>query len=238
MITNLGIIGNPLQPAESAAALAGRGVPLRRVAVDRGVAQRQPRLRLDRGLRVRAAPGARPGRHIYPAYEGMPNGGNRPGSRRSRTTTPTARWTRIRYNGKDDDGDGLIDEDYAAISQQMFSCEYWDYTDEARTAYPEHRPLNLRVRQESYAWSTEGANEFVGFDFKIVNDGFEMLRQVYLGFFVDSDVGPKERRRLLHGRRRRLLRHATRPSSTVRISYQCARPRRGRCKPCASRSCA
>jgi len=73
----------------------------------------------------------------------------------------------------------------------MATAEYWDYTEEARNIYPEHRPLNVRIRQESYAWSTEGANEFVGLDYRIINDGFEMLRRVYLGFFVDSDVGPR-----------------------------------------------
>ncbi|MCA9728453.1 MAG: hypothetical protein KC729_12265, partial [Candidatus Eisenbacteria bacterium] len=61
-----------------------------------------------------------------------------------------------------------------------------------RDLNPEHRPLNLRVQQSSYAWSTEGSNEFIGFDFNIINDGFEVLRQVYLGFFVDSDAGPTD----------------------------------------------
>ena len=129
---------------------------------------------------------------IYPAYEGI-NHGNRPGFSTRPDDDGDGEVDEDPLNGKDDDGDGRIDEDYAAISQQMFSCEYWDYTEEAINTYPEHRPLNLRVHQESYAWSTEGSNEFVGFDFKIFNDGFEVLRSVYLGFFVDSDVGPKDR---------------------------------------------
>ncbi len=96
---------------------------------------------------------------------------NRRASPPDRTTTNDGLIDEDPLNGKDDDGDGRIDEDYSAISQQMFSCEYWDYTEEARNRYPEHRPLNVRIHQESYAWSTEGANEFVGFDFKIFNDG-------------------------------------------------------------------
>ncbi len=97
-------------------------------------------------------------------------------------------------NGLNDDpqNDELIDEDYEAISQQMFSCEYWDNTEEAQAIYPEHRPLNLRVRQRSFAWSTPGANEFVGLDYVIQNQGFETLRELYLGYFVDSDAGKKE----------------------------------------------
>ena len=85
-----------------------------------------------------------------------------------------------------------VDEDYAAVSQQMFTCEYWDYTEEAVARYPEHRPLNLKVRQSSFAWSTEGATEFVGMEYEIQNDGFEVLRDIYIGYFVDSDAGRKE----------------------------------------------
>lgn len=128
---------------------------------------------------------------IYPAYEGILHG-NRPGFSTKPDDDGDGKTDEDFHNGKDDDGDGLIDEDYAAISQQMFSCEYWDYTEAAIAQYPEHRPLNLRVQQNSFAWSTEGSNEFVGFDFKIFNDGFEVLRQLYIGFFVDSDVGPKD----------------------------------------------
>ena len=128
---------------------------------------------------------------IYPAYEGIANG-NRPGfSAYLGDDDMDGGVDEDFHNGKDDDKDGLIDEDYSAISQQMFSCEYWDYTDEARREFQDHRPLNLRVQQNSYAWSTEGSNEFVGFDFKIFNDGLDILRSLYVGFYVDSDAGPK-----------------------------------------------
>jgi hypothetical protein len=95
-------------------------------------------------------------------------------------------------NGRDDDGDGKLDEDYQAVSQQMFSCEYWDNTEEASAQYPEHRPLNLHFTQRSFAWSNEGANEFIGIEYTITNEGFEVLRDLYLGYFVDSDAGRKE----------------------------------------------
>lgn len=134
-------------------------------------------------------PSPAPVDHIYSAQEGVEHG-SRPGFSAQPDDDSDGRVDEDPLNGKDDDGDGAIDEDYAAISQQMYSCEYWDYTPEAQRFYPRHRPLGIRVQQQSYAWSTTGANEFVGFDFKVVNDGFEMLRQVYLGFFGDSDVGP------------------------------------------------
>lgn len=128
---------------------------------------------------------------IYPSFEGSA-GGNRPGFSPNPDDDGDGLVDEEFHNGKDDDGDGKIDEDYAAISQQMFTCEYWDNTDLAQELNPEHRPLNLQVRQSSYAWSTAGSNEFIGFDFNIQNQGFEVLRNVYLGFFVDSDAGPKD----------------------------------------------
>lgn len=86
-----------------------------------------------------------------------------------------------------------MDEDYAAISQQMFACEYWDNTREAIEQSPEHRALNLYVQQRSFAWATANTNEFIGVDYKITNVGPEILRDVFIGFFVDADAGPKSR---------------------------------------------
>jgi len=91
-------------------------------------------------------------------------------------------------NGLDDDGDGRIDEDFAAIGQQMLSTMYRDDTPEA-AAVPDHTPLGLLVRQRSFQWSSEGNNEFVGVDFQIVNVGDQALFQLFLGIYTDADVG-------------------------------------------------
>ena len=98
-------------------------------------------------------------------------------------------------NGLDDDGDGQIDEDFEAIGQQMFSCMYKDDTPEAVQLNPDHYPLDLLVKQRSFQWSTSGLNEFVGIDFQLVNNGEQRLRDLYLGFFSDSDAGPKNAER-------------------------------------------
>jgi hypothetical protein len=136
-------------------------------------------------------PGIEPTETIYQSFEGV-TGGERPGfSARGGDDDQDGLIDEDFHNGHDDDDDGQIDEDYQAISQQMYSCEYTDYADTAIRAYPRHRPLNLRIRQRSFAWSSEGINEFVGFDYVITNEGFEDLRQVYIGYFVDSDVGRK-----------------------------------------------
>jgi len=94
-------------------------------------------------------------------------------------------------NGLDDDGDGRIDEDYAAIGQQMFSCMYKDDTPEAVQQISDHYPLNLLIQQRSFQWSTASINEFVGFDFRIINSGDQRLKELYIGFFSDTDAGPK-----------------------------------------------
>jgi hypothetical protein len=191
MITNLGIIGNPgFIPQESAASWRG-GEYLYAASLWIGAVASDNLAYVSTGLyETELRPSLAVVDHIYSSYEGAVKG-NRQGFSTQPDDDNDGATDEDVLNGKDDDGDGKVDEDFAAISQQMYSCEYWDYTEEARNRYPEHRPLNLRIHQESYAWSTEGANEFVGFDFKIFNDGFETLRKVYLGFFVDSDVGER-----------------------------------------------
>jgi hypothetical protein len=92
-------------------------------------------------------------------------------------------------DGIDNDDDRLIDEDFAAISQQMFTCVYRDDTQEALNTFAEHVPMGLEVVQESYAWGIPGSDNFVGLEFTIKNDGRRNLRDVYLGFFCDSDAG-------------------------------------------------
>jgi hypothetical protein len=92
-------------------------------------------------------------------------------------------------NGHDDDLDGSIDEDFAAISDQMFSCWYADNTPEAIAIYPEHNPLGIMVRQESYQWNEPGYDDFVGIEYTITNIGTEVLEDVYVAFFADADIG-------------------------------------------------
>jgi hypothetical protein len=94
-------------------------------------------------------------------------------------------------NGEDDDGDGRCDEDYAAIGQQMLAAEYYDNTENVRAASPEHVPLGIKVQQTSYAWSAPGETDFVGMDYKIFNLGGRALRNVYVGIFADMDIGSR-----------------------------------------------
>ncbi len=94
-------------------------------------------------------------------------------------------------NGEDDDRDGRCDEDYAAIGQQMLAAEYYDDTENVRAGSPEHVPLGIKIQQTSYAWSTPGQTDFVGMDYKIINLGGRTLRNVYVGIFADMDIGSR-----------------------------------------------
>jgi hypothetical protein len=92
-------------------------------------------------------------------------------------------------NGVDDDGDGAVDEDFAAISQQMFTCWYTDDHPQSVVVNPEHTPLHLFVRQESYQWEDEQFYDFVGVEYQILNYGHDIIEDIYIGFFADCDVG-------------------------------------------------
>ena len=130
-----------------------------------------------------------PAARIYETWEGRPGGAR----------------------GVDDDGDGeidedpidgvnndpwndtRIDEDHYAIGQQMFRCVYYD-TSTVRNQFiadPRllHFPLGLAVTQESYQWVGRNWDDFVGIQFEIENISTRTIKDAYVGFMVDSDVG-------------------------------------------------
>jgi hypothetical protein len=126
---------------------------------------------------------------IYRSAEGV-RGGNRlpsPDADDDKDGKVDEDW----LNGHDDDHDGKIDEDYAAISKQMFSCWYTDNQPISIQIYPEHNPLNLLVRQESYQWEEDRFDDFVGVEYHITNIGTDILEDLYIGFFADGDAGPR-----------------------------------------------
>ncbi len=52
-----------------------------------------------------------------------------------------------------------------------------------------HVPLGIKVRETTYAWSYDYADDFVLFDYKITNISSRTLEKVYMGIYVDGDVG-------------------------------------------------
>jgi hypothetical protein len=128
---------------------------------------------------------------IYHSFEGAPNGKRLPDPQAD--DDGDGRIDEDWLNGWDDDLDGLIDEDFAAVSTQMHSCWYTDNQPASIIDNPAHNPLNLLVRQMSYQWDVEGFDDFIGIEYTITNIGYETLYDVYVGFFTDFDVGPRDR---------------------------------------------
>jgi hypothetical protein len=124
---------------------------------------------------------------MYRAAEGM-RGGNRLPSK-SADDDRDGTIDEDPLNGHDDDEDGAIDEDFAAVSKQMFACWYTDDQESATQIFPQHNPLNLMVRQESYQWEEDRFDDFVGANFWITNIGTDVLEDLYIGFFADCDAG-------------------------------------------------
>ncbi len=94
-------------------------------------------------------------------------------------------------NGRDDDGDGLIDEDFAQVGDQMMVCTMYDNTRLAGEIYPDHQPLGVRVVQKSYAWESPDYDDFVVLDYTITNVSPVQLEDIYIGYYVDCDIGPR-----------------------------------------------
>jgi hypothetical protein len=92
-------------------------------------------------------------------------------------------------DGHDNDSDGQIDEDYAAISDQMLARWYVDNTATSQQIYPDHNPLGIEVREQTYQWEDDEFDDFIGFDYTITNIGTDVLENVYVGIFMDPDIG-------------------------------------------------
>ncbi len=198
-VTNLGVIGNPWKtlstdpscqypPGSGVEYLWGAGIWVGAMIGD------DPNPRVSTAIeQLEFRPTTLPIDTIYESYEGFPGG--------ERFTNDDGDVDQFGgdlvdeeiHDGKDNDGDGLIDEDFAAISQQMFTCVYRDDTAEALNTYPEHVPMGLEITQKSFAWGVPGSDNFIGLEFTIKNDGRHDLRNVYLGVFCDADAGPVSR---------------------------------------------
>lgn len=196
-VTNLGIIGNPWKnlstdpsaqypPGSGVEYLYGTGIWVG------GKIGKDPNPHVSTALyQTEFRPSTLPIDTIYESYEGFPGG--------ARFTNDDGDFDSLGndlvdeeiHDGVDNDGDGLVDEDFGAISQQMFSCVYRDDTGESLNSFAEHVPMGLEVVQRSFAWGVPGSDNFVGIEYTIRNDGRNDLYDLYLGFFCDADAGPE-----------------------------------------------
>lgn len=136
-------------------------------------------------------PGTGAHERIYRAYESMPGGARLPSA--SADDDGDGAFDEDPLDGHDDDGDGRTDEDFAAISTQMFSCSYRDDDPAIRFAEPDHVPLGIHVTQSTLAWDSDEARDFIGLEFVITNAGTAPMESVYVGLYVDFDVGQRDR---------------------------------------------
>jgi hypothetical protein len=79
-----------------------------------------------------------------------------------------------------------------AISEQDFICTFTDtFPDISGIDQNDNRPhipLNVSIKQSSYAWSYDYAEDFILFDYKITNIGLFPIREMYMGLYIDADV--------------------------------------------------
>ncbi len=130
---------------------------------------------------------------IYRAYDGIVNGNrfvNDDNDFDPLTGDPLVDEDFL--DGHDNDGDGKIDEDFAAIGQQMFTCVIRDDTPQAveAAAAERHVPLGIECRQSAWAYSIPGYTDFNIVNWHFFNRSGHELDSVAIGFRVDMDCGP------------------------------------------------
>lgn len=81
-----------------------------------------------------------------------------------------------------------------AVSEQDFLLNYADTLKDDFYVYNDpidgpHFPLGIKVYQKSYAWSYNYAQNFIIFDWTIENIAGNYLKNLYVGLYIDGDVG-------------------------------------------------
>jgi hypothetical protein len=200
-VTNHGYVGSldTTQPAGQWPGASGieylRSIGLAVGAVDRQTADpaRARRVSFFREW----GPGIRdPVDRLYSSFEGAANGArfvNDDGDVDASQIDRPPRFDEDFLDGRDNDGDGLIDEDYAAVGTQMLSAVMRDDGPDASSGDPSepHMPLGLECRQLAWAYSVPGFRNFCVVEYTIVNRSGHTLDSLTIGWRVDLDAGPQ-----------------------------------------------
>jgi type IX secretion system substrate protein len=105
--------------------------------------------------------------------------------------SPVRKSDKTRYtqnNGIPDHGEPNVDEDFAGISERDY---YMGATDTFKTyLIADHFPMGIKCFMKSYAWAEDFADGVLPFDYLFVNIGKNTIKQVYIAFHCDMDVGP------------------------------------------------
>jgi hypothetical protein len=91
--------------------------------------------------------------------------------------------------------------DSLAVSEQDFKAMYADTLENYPTVVSgqgydgedrNHISLGVEVEQESHSWSYSYAQDFIIVDFRITNVGSKFLKNLYVGLYMDADIGHKD----------------------------------------------
>jgi hypothetical protein len=81
-----------------------------------------------------------------------------------------------------------------AVSPQEFIATYSDTLTETFWVQPDpftgpHTPLGVKIRQESMCWDSYGFDDYIMFNYTLENIRDDTLKNLYLGWLIDADVG-------------------------------------------------
>ncbi len=81
-----------------------------------------------------------------------------------------------------------------AVAPQEFIATYTDTLTETFWVQNDpvdgpHRPLGIKIRQKSMVWDAFGFDDFILFDYTVENMGEDTLKNLYLGWYIDADIG-------------------------------------------------
>lgn len=92
-----------------------------------------------------------------------------------------------RSNIKED----TLNYDSTAVAEDELIGYYTDTLARAPYTPPYHRPIGVRVKQKSLAWSYDYSKDFVYFEYEVTNIEKNKLdiKDMYIGFYMDQDIG-------------------------------------------------
>ena len=115
-------------------------------------------------------------------YEFFPGSG--PDDGIEERTTRANQWNRL--------GDyishplAVSEQDFIAVFSDTLTDPYWLNSDPIDGP---HYPLGIKIIQKSYSWTYNYAQDFIIIDYEIENIASNYLKNVYVGLYVDADVG-------------------------------------------------
>ncbi|MBS4027821.1 MAG: T9SS type A sorting domain-containing protein [Ignavibacteriales bacterium] len=77
---------------------------------------------------------------------------------------------------------------FRKISDEDFNCKYRDFNLGINIA--NHNPMNIEVIQKSFSWNNQYAGAIIPIELTIYNRGSRIIKDVYVGYHIDTDVGP------------------------------------------------